>query len=125
MNSPAAPDELFADQARNSNGNPVFAQPWQAQAFAMTLALHQRGFFNWTEWAAALAQQIKLAQTGGDADAGDTYYHHWLGALECLLAAKGLVSTGELISCAHAWEQAAERTPHGQPIVLAGADFEK
>jgi len=74
------------------HGSPVFREPWEAQAFAMTLALHERGLFSWSEWAAALAAQIRKAQAAGDADLGDTYYRHWLLALEALIAAKGASS---------------------------------
>ena len=97
---------------------PVFAAPWQAQAFAMTLALHERGLFNWGEWAQALSQAIAQAQGQGDPDLGDTYYHHWLHALETLLQAKGLASAATLNALEHAWEDAAERTPHGHAIEL-------
>jgi nitrile hydratase accessory protein len=102
---------------------PVFAEPWQAQAFAMTLQLHQRGLFTWPEWAQALSQQISAAQAAGDADLGDTYYHHWLSALETLVAAKGATQTAELQRYASAWDHAADRTPHGQPIHLQPEDF--
>ena len=103
---------------------PVFAQPWMAQAFAMVLQLHQKGLFTWPEWAAALSAQISAAQAAGDADLGDTYYHHWLAALESLVAAKGAAQDGELARCARAWDHAADRTPHGQPIVLQPSDWE-
>ena len=97
---------------------PVFSAPWQAQAFAMTLALHERGVFTWNEWAQALSQAITRAQAGGDPDLGDTYYRHWLDALETLVQAKGLSSADTLHALEHAWEDAAERTPHGQAIEL-------
>lgn len=106
------------------DGNePVFSEPWQAQAFAMTLALHRQGLFTWPEWADTLAAEIAAAQAGGDADRGDTYYRHWLAALERLTAAKGLTSAAELERHRQAWNHAAERTPHGQPIALRGDDF--
>ena len=66
---------------RDDDG-PVFREPWEAQAFAMALALHERGLFTWTEWAAALADEIKRAQAAGDPDTGETYYRHWLATLE-------------------------------------------
>jgi nitrile hydratase accessory protein len=66
-------------------GSPVFKEPWEAKAFAMTLALHERGVFTWPQWAEALSRQIALAQAAGDADLGDTYYQHWLLALESLV----------------------------------------
>ena len=102
---------------------PVFNAPWEAQAFAMTLALYQRGVFTWPEWAAALAARISKAQAAGDADLGDTYYTHWLAALEDIVGGKGVASAGELERYQHAWEHAAERTPHGQPIELQIADM--
>jgi nitrile hydratase accessory protein len=104
-------------------GDPVFVEPWQAQAFAMTLALHERGLFSWPEWAEALSQQIAAAQAAGDADLGDTYYRHWLAALEALVAAKGASSAAELARYRQAWDHAADRTPHGQPIELRPEDF--
>ncbi|MFM8768123.1 MAG: nitrile hydratase accessory protein [Rubrivivax sp.] len=97
---------------------PVFSAPWQAQAFAMTLALHERGLFSWSEWAQALSQAITRAQAAGDPDLGDTYYRHWLDTLETLLLAKGLAHADTLHALEHAWEDAAERTPHGQTIEL-------
>ena len=107
----------FRGQPRDDSG-PVFREPWEAQAFAMTLALHQRGVFSWTEWAEALARQIRMAQAAGDTDLGDTYYRHWLAALEALVAAKGASSIDELTRYQRAWGHAAERTPHGRSIEL-------
>ncbi|MDO9074439.1 MAG: nitrile hydratase accessory protein [Rubrivivax sp.] len=102
---------------------PVFAEPWQAHAFALVLALHRQGLFTWAEWAQALAEQIAAAQTTGDADDGSTYYRHWLAALEHLVAAKGASSASELEAHRQAWDHAADRTPHGQPIELRPEDF--
>ena len=112
----------FSGQPRDDSG-PVFREPWEAQAFAMTLALHQRGVFSWTEWAEALARQIRMAQAAGDTDLGDTYYRHWLAALEALVAAKGASSIDELTRYQRAWGHAAERTPHGRSIELQPVDF--
>ena len=107
----------------SQDGEPVFAEPWQAQAFAMAVSLHQSGLFTWTEWAEALARQISVAQAAGDADLGDTYYAHWLAALELLVARTGAGSADELARFRHAWGHAAQRTPHGQPIELQARDF--
>ena len=102
---------------------PVFREPWEAQAFAMALALHARGLFSWNEWAAALAAEIKRAQAAGDPDTGETYYRHWLNALERIVAAKGLADVTMLARYRHAWHHAADRTPHGTPIELTPDDF--
>lgn len=119
-------DEPIAlpDQPRDDDG-PVFREPWEAQAFAMTLALHRNGLFSWSEWSEALAAQIAAAQAGGDADLGDTYYRHWLAALEAVVAAKGAGTIEELTRYRVAWDHAADRTPHGQPIELRPGDFER
>ena len=101
---------------RDEGGGPVFREPWQAQAFAMTLKLHQAGAFTWQEWAAYLAREIQRAQAAGDPDLGDTYYLHWLAALEQIVADKGLLETVELERRKQEWAEAALATPHGQPI---------
>lgn len=102
---------------------PPFREPWEAHAFALAVKLHERGLFTWREWADALAEQIAAAKARGEADRGDTYYHHWLAALESLVSTKGAVSLAELQRSAQAWDHAAERTPHGQPIELKSEDF--
>jgi nitrile hydratase accessory protein len=102
---------------------PVFREPWQAQAFALVLSLHERGLFSWSEWTAALGDEIRKAQAAGDPDTGETYYHHWLAALERLVAAKGLTDPQALARTRNAWAHACERTPHGAPIELHSADF--
>lgn len=113
---------LTPGMPRDADG-PVFNAPWEAQAFAMTLALHEGGLFTWTEWAEALATQIAAAQAAGDPDTGETYYRHWLAALEHLVAQKGASTGDELERYRQAWDHAADRTPHGQPIELRGEDF--
>src|ERR1017187_4853538 len=102
---------------------PVFREPWEAQAFAMALALHARGLFSWNEWAETLAVEIKRAQAAGDADSGETYYRHWLATLERLISAKGVASSETLHRYRDAWDHAADRTPHGSPIELKPEDF--
>ena len=104
-------------------GGPAFREPWEAHAFAMALALHERGLYTWNEWATALAEEIAAAQRAGDADLGDTYYRHWLAALERLITAKGVSSARELARYRQAWDRAADRTPHGQPIELGPQDL--
>jgi nitrile hydratase accessory protein len=107
---------------RDAEG-PVFREPWEAQAFAMAVALHARGLFTWPEWAATLAQEIKRAQAAGDPDTGETYYRHWLNALERIVSVKGLADSEILARYRDAWDRAAGRTPHGAPIALRPEDF--
>jgi nitrile hydratase accessory protein len=107
---------------RDDDG-PVFREPWEAQAFAMALALHERGLFTWREWADALAREIGRAQASGDADTGETYYRHWLATLERLVAEKGVATSNTLRRTRDAWDRASERTPHGAPITLTPEDF--
>ena len=107
---------------RDADG-PVFREPWQAQAFALALALHGRGLFTWPEWAALLTEEIRRAQAEGDPDTGDTYYLHWLATLERIVAAKGVATEATLARYRAAWDHAADRTPHGAPIALEPRDF--
>jgi nitrile hydratase accessory protein len=109
---------------RDADG-PVFREPWEAQAFAMALALHERGLFTWPEWAATLADEIKRAQAAGDPDTGETYYHHWLNALERIVAEKRVADARTLARYRDAWDHAADRTPHGAPIELEPEDFDQ
>jgi nitrile hydratase accessory protein len=112
----------LTDLPRDEDG-PVFREPWEAQAFAMALSLHERGLFTWSEWAATLAEEIKRAQANGDPDLGNTYYRHWLAALERLVAAKGVASLAVQHRYRDAWDHAADRTPHGRPSELRDDDF--
>lgn len=94
---------------------PVFAEPWQAEAFALTVALHERGVFSWSEWAERLSAEVHAP---GAAQDGSDYYSRWLSALEKLLAAKGVASERDVDQLAAAWQRAAHATPHGKPILL-------
>ena len=106
----------------NTEG-PVFREPWEAQAFAMTLALTAGGAFTWGEWTVALGEEIRQAQAAGDPDTGETYFRHWLAALERLVARKGIATAGTLARYRDAWARATDRTPHGSPIELLSEDF--
>jgi nitrile hydratase accessory protein len=96
----------------------VFAVPWQAQAFALAVKLSEAGYFTWTEWAAALAGELKAAADRGEPDDGSRYYDHWLAALEHLVTAKGLTDPAALLERKEAWADAYRHTPHGKPIEL-------
>ena len=95
--------------------DPVFDEPWQAEAFALTVALHEKGLFSWGEWAEALSAEVGRPDAATD---GHDYYSHWLRALEKLLAGKGVARAVEVDGLAAAWQRAAHATPHGKPILL-------
>jgi nitrile hydratase accessory protein len=105
---------------RDADG-PVFAEPWQAQAFALAVKLSEQGYFTWKEWAATLADELRAAANRGEPDDGSRYYEHWLAALERLATAKGLTDRAALLDRKEAWADAYRHTPHGKPIELAAA----
>lgn len=105
---------------RDAEG-PVFNQPWEAKAFALAVRLSEAGRFTWPEWVKTFSQEIEAAQQRGDPDLGDTYYRHWLNALERICAAKGLVGEADLRRRKADWRRAYLNTPHGRPIDLAAA----
>ena len=102
---------------------PVFKEPWEAQAFAIAVALQERGVFTWGEWASLIGEEIRKAQAAGDPDTGSTYYSHWLATLERIVAMKGVANMDALARTKAAWDRAAHRTPHGAPIELVPADY--
>jgi nitrile hydratase accessory protein len=114
-----ARDELPA--LPRDQDSPVFNEPWEAQAFALAVRLSEAGCFTWAEWAMTLSQEIKAAQARGDPDLGQTYYQHWLNALERICVEKGLVGRGDMHRHLEAWRRAYRHTPHGQPVELSAA----
>lgn len=105
---------------RDESG-PVFAEPWQAQAFALAVKLSQEGHFTWKEWSDALADEIRSACGRGETDDGSRYYQYWLAALERLVTAKGLSDATSLLARKQAWAEAYRRTPHGKPVELSSS----
>lgn len=105
---------------RDEDG-PVFAEPWQAQAFALAVELSEQGHFTWKEWAEALAAELLAANARGEPDDGTHYYEHWVSTLERLVTAKGLTGRDALRARKDAWESAYRRTPHGKPVELRAA----
>ena len=101
---------------------PVFAKPWQAQAFALAVRLSEQGHFTWKEWASALADELQAAEAHGEPDDGSQYYHHWVAALERLVTEKGLTDSPALVERKEEWAEAYRQTPHGKPVVLSNAD---
>lgn len=116
---PAHEERLQALPAlpRGEDG-PVFAEPWQAQAFALAVKLSEQGHFTWPEWAEALAGELKAAADRGEPDDGSRYYEHWLAALERLVTSKGLTDSDALHERKEAWADAYRHTPHGKPVAL-------
>jgi nitrile hydratase accessory protein len=99
-------------------GGPVFAEPWQAQAFALAVKLSEAGHFTWKEWTETLGAEFAAAEARGEPDDGTHYYEHWLCALERLVTEKGLTAREELAERKEEWEEAYLHTPHGKPVVL-------
>lgn len=116
----AAAADRFASLPRlpRDEGGPVFAEPWQAQAFALALRLSAQGHFTWTEWADALGAELAAAAARGEPDDGSRYYEHWLAALEHLATQKKLTERAALGERKEAWAEAYRHTPHGQPVKL-------
>lgn len=110
----SAPDPLALPRIPRDGEGPVFAEPWQAQAFALTLKLHESGAFTWTEWADALSAELAT----DPADDGGRYYDHWVAALEALATRHGLAAPSELATRKAEWDQAYRTTPHGKPVEL-------
>ena len=109
--------QKFPFQPSDEDG-PAFNEPWEAQVFSLVLALHEKGQFSWDEWAGTLSEQIKIAQLNDDPDLGNTYYHHWLNALEKIALEKNISSNREIHEKAEQWREAYLSTPHGQPVEL-------
>ena len=111
----SSPLVASAGLPKTPDGDPVFAAPWQAAAFAITVGLHEQGVFSWNEWADALSAE--LHQPGRNADGSD-YYDCWHPALSQLLTEQSITSEPELTALTRSWQRAAAATPHGRPIVL-------
>ena len=110
----SVPDPLALPGLPRDDEGPVFAEPWQAQAFALAVRLNAEGVFDWTDWAAALSREL----AGDPDDDGSRYYFHWVAALEGLIAERGLATAGDLAERKAAWADAYRHTPHGQPVEL-------
>lgn len=125
MNQPnpiPQPENLAAlPRLPQDDGGPVFAEPWQAQAFALAVKLSEQGHFSWKEWAGALADELKAAANRGEPDDGSRYYQHWLAALERLVTSKGLSDPASLLARKESWAEAYRHTPHGKPVELAAS----
>jgi nitrile hydratase accessory protein len=118
------PDLAALPPLRRDDGGPVFAEPWEAQAFALAVRLSEQGHFTWKEWASALADELKAAVDRGEPDDGTGYYRHWLAALERLVTAKGLSNPAAMLERKEAWANAYRHTPHGRPVELGGSGVE-
>jgi nitrile hydratase accessory protein len=120
MTTSSESDPALSDLPRlpRDEGGPVFAEPWQAQAFALAVRLSAEGYFTWKEWAATLAEELKAASDRGEPDDGSHYYEHWLSALERLVTSKRLTERDELLARKEEWADAYRHTPHGKPVEL-------
>ena len=123
--APPAPSLAELPALPRDDEGPVFAEPWQAQAFALAVKLSDQGHFTWKEWSAALADELQAATRRGEPDDGSRYYHHWLAALERLVTIKGIADSAALSARKEAWAEAYRRTPHGKPVELAAASSDR
>ena len=112
------PDPHALPSLPRDKGGPVFAEPWQAHAFALAVRLSEAGLFTWSEWATALGAELAAASERGEPDDGSRYYDHWLAALERLVATKNIIGQPTLIARKEEWAAAYRRTPHGRPVSL-------
>jgi nitrile hydratase accessory protein len=110
----SAPDVRALPRLPRDTEGPVFAEPWQAEAFALTVKLHEAGAFTWPEWAETLSAELARHP----ADDGSRYYEHWVSALEALIVDRKLAGPTELSTRKAAWAHAYRHTPHGQPVTL-------
>jgi nitrile hydratase accessory protein len=115
---PIPEDVMALPRLPRDDGGPVFAEPWQAQAFALAVRLSAQRHFTWKEWAATLADELKVDAARGEPDDGSRYYHCWLAALERLVVSKRLSDAVALVAQKEAWAEAYRRTPHGRPVEL-------
>ena len=118
MTTSKTPDLADLPRIPRDQDGPVFAEPWQAQAFALAVKLSEQGYFTWKEWAAELAEELKSAEARGEPDDGTHYYEHWLATLERLVASGGLADRAALSRRKQEWADAYRHTPHGKPVVL-------
>jgi nitrile hydratase accessory protein len=118
--NPIPPSDQLAELPRlpRDEGGPIFAEPWQATAFALAVRLSTEGQFTWKEWAQVLAEELKADELRGEPDDGSRYYHCWLTALERLVIEKRLSDPASLLAQKQAWAEAYRHTPHGKPVEL-------
>lgn len=100
---------------KSPEGDPVFPEPWAAEAFAMTVHLHEKGLFAWGEWAEVLSKEL---QRHGRAQDGSDYFDCWVAALSEMLISRGVADASVILKLQKSWQRAAEATPHGKPIEL-------
>lgn len=97
------------------DGEAVFNEPWEARAFAMAVELNEKGVFSWSEWGNIFSANLKV---NSQSQQPASYYRVWMKTLEQLVEAKEISNRKERLSRQAEWQEAAERTPHGRPIVL-------
>ncbi|MGR3758592.1 nitrile hydratase accessory protein [Roseobacteraceae bacterium NS-SX3] len=104
--------------AEVSAPEPVFAEPWHAQVFALTVHLNEAGRFTWAEWVARFSDTLKRHGLSRELDGGEDYFNAWLETLEAFLDETGAAPRGEASEMRARWEAAYLGTPHGAPVRL-------
>lgn len=102
-------------------GEPVFRDSWEAEAYAIGNLLVKEGHLLPAEWMQRMAAAIAQAQAAGDPDCGDTYYLHWCAALESVCFDREWISPDLYQQQLALWAQAIANTPHGVPLALENA----
>lgn len=121
MSRPESGEQRFSaslPESLTDEGAPVFAEPWQAQVFAMTVSLFERGLFSWPEWTRTFSSKRAARAAAGEEPAGSLYYHDWLAALETLVSERAGIEPALLIDLRDRWEEAYRSTPHGEKVTL-------
>jgi nitrile hydratase accessory protein len=76
-------------------GDKGFDEPWELRAFAMAVAAHHEGHYEWSEFQQSLISSIERWESDVDGEPW-SYYEHWLTALEAVLASKGALTEDDL-----------------------------
>jgi nitrile hydratase accessory protein len=105
IDGPAAPPR--------SNGELVFAEPWESRAFGLAMSLNASGVFDWEDFRRQLITAVAEAERQATDEEPYSYYRCWLLALERVLDAGGVVSTEQLRTRAEELEARPAGHDHG------------
>jgi nitrile hydratase accessory protein len=84
ISGPAAPPR--------SNGELVFAEPWESRAFGLAMTLSDAGAFDWEDFRQALIARIAAWEKAAEPGACYSYYGCWLDALHQVLVDRAVIT---------------------------------